>query len=104
MSSTMPMKPSKSVSITYGICTPTAAPIVSASRRGPPKVCDALTLSTPWPGIGSAVSRGRSSIVAWCSAGFTPMRWIASPRVTVWPVRPSLPMARRKTGLSGLGV
>ncbi len=104
MSSTIPMKPSKFVSITYGIWTPTTALIVSASSRGPPIVCEAFTLSSPWPGMSIPVSRGMSRIVAWWSAGFTPMRWIESPRVTVSPVRPSLPITSTNTGAVGLGV
>ena len=44
------------------------------------------------------VSRGMSSIVAWCLAGFTPSTCSASPRAPPTPGRESLPTNRMKNG------
>ena len=93
--STSPVNPAKSTSTTYEICTPTRPPTSSACARGP-SVLPTLILS-PF----QHVSRGMSSIVAWCLAGLTPRTCSASPRAPPTPGRESLPTSRTKNGAVG---
>ena len=82
MSSTMPMKPSKSVSIDVrDLHADRVADRVGLERGARRRRATRSPCRRRGRGSAAPVSRGRSRIVAWCSAGFTPMRWIASPRV-----------------------
>src|SRR5690242_8077046 len=50
--------PVKSVTTMWSIVTPVSDSTVWIARAGPPQLKAALILATPWPGIGTQLSRG----------------------------------------------